>query len=183
MFFNNCWGFRCPCRCNQEDNKSTRPCCKCEQEKKYCDIKDRCNYDKCDKRDDRHDKCDYEKKEKCCCHMNFENKCCRHEEDSRFDNKRFDTQNYYCEYNKLGFFGQNNERSYSDNHKSCEKEENNKSYYNNNDFDYGKSYTPNWDKDQDFKYEKNKHDKSDKYNWDNKCTKPVKYICIPCDKD
>ncbi|MBQ8522175.1 MAG: hypothetical protein IJ458_00745 [Clostridia bacterium] len=189
MFFNYC------CK---------RPCCRCKydkQEKNGCDIKDRCDYDRCDKRDDNHNKCEYEKKEKCCCHINVEKKCCCDKnDDKRFTkndnyyqgNRDFDYKSYYDEYNNLGYFGnndkeydyeQNNRKSYSkeDNRNSYSNENNRKSYDDDNDFDY-KSYTPNWENDRECKCEKDKHDKCDKNNWDNKCCKPVKYICIPFDK-
>ncbi|MFQ6724289.1 MAG: hypothetical protein ACLRFE_03025 [Clostridia bacterium] len=179
MFF-NCCKRNCCCR---QDNR---------HEKDYCDIKDRYDYDKCDKRDDKHDKCECDKKEKCCYHINFEKKyCCDKDNDNRFDHRdncyqnerNFDNRNYYGEYNNLGYFADNNkEYNYEqDHHKSYSKENNSKSHDNDNDLDY-KSYTPNWENDKECRCEKNKHDKCDKNNWNNNCCKPVKYICIPFDK-
>lgn len=172
MFFNYC------CK---------RPCCRCEknnkQEKNYCDIKDKYYYDKCDK----HDKCDYDKQERCCCHINFEKKCCCNKDrDNHFDRKEscyqnekgFDNKSYYGEYNSLGSFDYNNEYDYEQNsRKYYDKENNRKSCDDYNDFDCKKCYTPNWENDRDCKCEKdNKHD------WNNKCCRPVKYICFPWDK-
>ena len=183
MFFNCCKRFCC---CNQNDSKQTN--CYDKYEYNRCDRHD--NHNERDCRDDKHDKCEYDKKEKCCCHINFEKKYgCDKNNDNRFDRyddnysnnqcdrKYFNGQSYYCEYNNLGYFNNQENLGYDNisNRKPCQKDE--QSYGQ----DSGKNcYTPNWECDRDCKCEKDKNDKYDKN--DNKCCKPVKYICIPFDK-
>ena len=167
-------------------------CCRCRhsniQEKNYYDKYEynRCdkhsNHNECDFRDDKHDKCEYDKKEKCCCHINHEKKyyCDKDNRDEKRDNynsnNRFEGQGYYCECNKLGYFNAQENCDYDNNNyrKPCQKEQNsNNSIYEKN------CYTPDWESDKDCRCKK---DKCDKDKNDNKYCKPVKYICIPCDK-
>ena len=102
MFFNCC---RRSCRCRQNN----------EQEKDCWNKCDR--HDKCNERDDKYDKCDHDKKEKCCCHINYAKPSCwdNDNRDDKFDNypsqySRFEGQGYYCEYNHLGYFNQQDNR-------------------------------------------------------------------------
>lgn len=179
MFFNYCR--RCCCRQNGNQEKD---CPKYDYDK--CDKHD----DKCDKYDDRHNKCDWEKKEKCCCHINYEKCSCwdniKREnqpynyvnQNNQFEdqNNRFEGQNYFGEYNNLGYFNHQIDCGCdNDNNKPYQKEDNNCRH----DFDKN-CYTPDWNNDKNCKCEKDKFDKCDKH--ENKCCKPVKYICIPFDK-
>jgi len=178
MFFNCC---RRNCCCNQK-------CCD-KQEKNYCDIKDKYDYDKCDKRDDKHDKCDYGKQEKGCCHINPEKKCCCDKNyNSHFDNKSdsscfqndrsFNDNSYYGEYNNLGYFGYDSKEGYfeQDTNKSYDRKERRNIYDEENN--HSNNCTDNWDNDRKCNCEKEKSDKQES----KKCCRPEKYICFPFDR-
>lgn len=176
MFF-NCCKRSCCCRQNNSNEKN----CYDKYEYNKCDKQDN---NKCDRHQNKYDKCEYEKNEKCCCHINIEKKSCwdNDKRDEKFDsyynnNDKFNGQGYYNEYNNLGYF--NLQNGYGRDEIIDRKIDKKEDDYRNCNFDKN-CYTPNWDCDRECKCEKDKNDKCDKQ--DNKYCKPVKYICIPCDK-
>lgn len=104
MFFNNCCGFKCHCRCKHESNHS------CNND--Y--TKDNCRQHKCDC--DKSNKNDCDKQEKCC-HIRYERNCYWDDKNNNYGNTNddcdnyFDNQSSYCKCNHLGNYNQ----SYYDN--------------------------------------------------------------------
>lgn len=190
MFFNNCNCFRNkPCCCRQEkdcNKQENRPC---------CNIHDKCNEDSQEKYC-----CHIKFENKCCWDKERDNCFDRHEEKHchrKPERKEYcqDKSRYDCSYNKNDFNKVENQRyftpQYFDYTKSdYRNNQNGTTLYNNYDeinnldyneeknfnYNYERYYTPNWDEDRNCKHD----NKNDKPEWiDNKCCKPVKFICFP----
>ena len=158
MFFNNCSCCRCRHCCRQENT-----CCNKTESNPCFDKQDESRYEKCP--------CKPEKRP--CCHLNE-----RDLYEGRFDSqesKTFDNryENSFSKQNNLG-----RSEDYSDFYPGKIENQDDKQY-TNREFDINnKSYTPSWEDDKCCKHQ----EKCNKAEF-NKCGKPVKYICIPLDKD
>lgn len=173
MFLNCNWCCR-PYRCEHDRKDCKTPeknCCEIRDKDRKCKECDRINnynYNKCDKHP-----CFNHNENNCNKNNNLD--CC--DKYRNFSNE-FEIQNSFIEYNGLTHFNQQDNCG-------CRKEDSNKSYRDETE-SYGQGfeknyYTRNWDNDKNYKCEKDKNDKYDRPD-NNKYCKPVKYICIPCDK-